>query len=186
MTAVEVPEGFTARDMDLLGVCVHEAGHAVWAVLSGGRVFSAAVVNSRTIGLRGTTFCADLSRAFDASTALAGPFAEARWRAGRTPTAAQVDAALRRSGGHSAVRSDRDVLTASGGMDAVPSSFYWLMERCWPAVVAVAKTLVRGGEVVHDDVCAALGLSADEARHPYELAVLKSGEPLRVREPARR
>ncbi|MCX2934050.1 hypothetical protein ORI20_27660 [Mycobacterium sp. CVI_P3] len=133
--------------------------------------------------MRGVTnFGPELMTTFDASVALAGPWAEARWRAGRRPANHEVLAVLNQGCGHRGVSgaykrataSDAALVAAAGGVDAVSSGLGGLLEQCWPAIVAVAQKLVRTGEAVHEDVTAALGLSVDRSRHPFELANIRA------------
>lgn len=165
----------TQVDLDWVGLAVHEAGHAVAGVLFGGALTSASVVNTATLGMRGAThFGHELMDAHNGSVALAGPWAEARWQAGRLPTSTEVSAALwKPSSAHSG--SDAKRLAAAGGTAAVASDMGGLLERCWPAITTVARKLVREGEALHDDVTAALGLSADRGRHPFEISNIRAG-----------
>lgn len=72
-------------------------------------------------------------------------------------------------------KSDRAVVAAAGGTGAVMSDLGPLLEWCWPAITAVARKLLREGEALHDDVAAALGLSADLGRHAFEIANIRAG-----------
>lgn len=170
-----VTTGLSKRDLDTAELCAHEAGHAVAAVLLGEEVRSAAIVDSRVLGLHGTTWVAQGLSAHDASIALAGPWAAARFRAGRTPHRHEVQASLNASCGHSGGKSDLALVAAAGGTDAVATDLGPLMDRCWPAIVRVAQKLARTGEALHGDVCAALGLSEDSSRHAFELANIRAG-----------
>lgn len=104
-----------------------------------------------------------------AQVAYSGPWAQARGRAGKRPTQAQLLAVLDTGG-----RRDRDTLCASGGT-AAGSDVVPLIERCWGAVMTVAQKLFRDGCVTHKDVCAALGLSPDPETRGIELAMIRSG-----------
>jgi hypothetical protein len=70
--------------------------------------------------------------------------------------------------------SDDEALCAAGGRVA-GGSVTPLLERCWPAVVKVAQALVRDGEVRHEDVCKALGLTDSGGPGSFELALIRSG-----------
>ncbi len=50
-----------------------------------------------------------------------------------------------------------------------------LLERCWPSVLAVSKTLLRGDEVGHKDVCNALKLTDDGGPGSFDLSLIRSG-----------
>jgi hypothetical protein len=119
--------------------------------------------------IRGSTTFTDLPIGRDAECAFAGPWATARWRAGRRPRQAQVYAVLSGSG-----RADERLLLDHGGT-ATGAAVIPLLERCWPAIRALAARIAEHSSVRHDDVCAALGLSTDPATMAVGLAHLRSG-----------
>ncbi len=145
----------------------HEAGHAVAAVVLGGQLRDVTI--SGDAG-RTTVEPDTFPRGREAPIAYAGPWAQARHVAGRRPTLRQVYAAMEC---HTPA-TDGGVLCASGGTaagaDVVP-----LLERCWEAVEAVARTLNRFGRASHADVCSALKLSRDPETRAVELALIRSG-----------
>ncbi|WP_409437224.1 hypothetical protein [Mycobacterium sp. SMC-14] len=164
----------TAAERTHLELCIHEAGHAVAAVALGGEVRSAVVASGRVIGVQGlTTLTHDgLPAGRMAEVAYAGPWAEARFRAGRRPTQAETYAVLA-THGH---EDDRAMIASSAsdghhtGRDVVP-----LLERCWPAVVRVAQHLHRTGEACQADVLDALAITDGGGRTSVQLASLRSG-----------
>jgi len=109
----------TTREREHLEVCIHEAGHAVAAVALGGALRSAVVAHSRVTGLQGLTTVADMPHGRDPEIAYAGPWSQARWRAGRSPSQRQVFAVL----GGSGYRDERALIAAGGtylGTSVVP------------------------------------------------------------------
>lgn len=160
----------TARERQHLETCIHEAGHAVAATLLGGRIHTAAVADSRVWGVSGQTVHDDVPDGSWASVVYAGPWAQARWRAGKRPTQREVYDVLARA----AQRDDRALL-ASGGLPAVDQRLTGLLSRCWPGVVRVAQKLHRDGEATHTDVCAALGLTDGGGPGSLQLANLRAG-----------
>ena len=103
------------------------------------------------------------------SITYAGPWAEARWLAGRRPSQRDVYPVLDTTG-----HFDDKALCAAGGTvtgaRVVPQ-----LTRCWPSVAKVAQKLYRDGEARHDAVCAALGLSDSGGPCSVELAMIRSG-----------
>lgn len=180
----------SAREREHLELCIHEAGHAVAAVALGGVIRSAVVVTGRVTGAQGLTTMEPDGLPFGskAEIAYAGPWSQARWRAGRYPTTRDLHAVFASTG-----HKDDRVLTASAypdgghnGRDVVP-----LVERCWPAVIRVAQALHRSGEVHQRDVCAALGITDGGGPTSVQLAAIRSNcrsvaplEVMRNRRPA--
>jgi hypothetical protein len=168
----------TIRERELIGLCFHEAGHAVAGTALGGRVFTAAATQSRVNGPEGTTRFDDLSVGRHPVVALAGPFAQAKWEAwragaGRGPGRRELDAILAGGG-----RKDRAALLAAGTdvIDTLPETSK-LIDTCWDSVVKVARRLWRDGEARREHVTAALGLSADPATAALQLAHIRAGSP---------
>ena len=164
------------HDAALLAVCCHEAGHAVAGVLLGGQVHVAAVGDKNTVpGTDGSTGFVAISPTRRDSMVYSGPWAETRWLAGRCPRSDEVQQKLACGRGHA--HSDHSALTASGAaVFDLHAQMGGLMERCWPAVVTVAKQLVRSGEVGHKDVCTALGLTVGRPDlHAFELNNIRAG-----------
>lgn len=161
----------TAHEREHLELCVHEAGHAVAAVALGGAIRNAVVTRSRVTGVQGLTTLMpdDLPVGREPEIAYAGPWAQARWRAGRRPTQRAMYALFDGGG-----RGDCGVLTAAGGTH-LGHSVTPLVEQCWPAVIRVAQQLYRAGEVTQADVVAALGITDGGGRTSCQLAGLRSG-----------
>lgn len=159
----------TPRERMHLNMCVHEAGHAIGAALLGGRIHSAVVSNSRVWGLQAQTTHDDVPEGSWASIVYAGPWAEARFRAGKRPTQRELYDVLARSAQH-----DGRALTASGGMSNVDQRLTGLLQHSWPAVVRVAQKLHRDGEATHDDVLAALGVDDGGGLGSVQLANIRA------------
>lgn len=149
-------------ELDRLATAFHEAGHAVAAVVLGGRVHGV------TIDDQPRTEFTSLPAGTASAVAFAGPWSEARWTRGRVPGPADMRSALARNG------SDDQVLCAAGGPHqgafVVP-----LLERCWPSIKALTRQLYRTGTAAHADVCASLGLSDDGGPGSVALAIIRSG-----------
>ncbi|BDB41984.1 hypothetical protein Mkiyose1088_13920 [Mycobacterium kiyosense] len=158
----------TAGQRAHLETCIHEAGHAVAGVVLGAELRNAVVVSSKVTGTEGLTTFSDRPHGTDALIAHAGPWAQARWLAGRRPTQREFYAVLDTTG-----HKDSRVLTASGGMhtgaDVVP-----LLTWCWPAVARTATQLHRTGEVYQADVLAALGITDGGGMTSVQLAAIRS------------
>lgn len=152
----------TPATMDHVLASVHEVGHSVCAVVLGARLHRA------VLGDDPRAECHDLPEAAQAPVSYAGPWSEARWRAGRPPNLREMHSALPRCS------SDYKALIAAGGPEAGRGAIA-LLERCWPAVEMLAGKLFRDGQIGHRDVCAALGLSDDGGPGSFELACIRSG-----------
>lgn len=160
----------TARQRQHLEICVHEAGHAVAGVVFGADLRTAVVSNSRVSGVEGLTSFSDRPHGRDEQIAYAGPWAQARWRAGgRRPTQREMFALFDGGG-----RRDCGVLLAAGGTH-LGHAVQPVIERAWPAVIRVAKHLHRTGEVTHADVCEALGITDGGGPGSAQLSGLRAG-----------
>lgn len=152
-----------------LRAAVHEAGHAVAATVLGGRIHTAVVGDGTAQGVLGRTDHDEVPAGYWPMITYAGPWAEARWLARGRPTLHHVSDVLATTG-----HLDDRALSASGGhtegAQVVP-----VLERCWPSVVTVAQKLILDGEVRHEDVCAALGLTDGGGSGSFELALIRSG-----------
>lgn len=163
-------DDLTPRERQHLETCIHEAGHAVAATLLGGRIHAAAVGGGATFGVLGKTVHDDVPGGSWASIVYAGPWAQARWRAGQRPTQREIYRVLDTTAQH-----DYRVLLASGGRQAVDQRLTNLLTRCWPGVVRVAQKLHRDGEATHADVLAALGITDGGGPGSVQLANLRAG-----------
>lgn len=160
----------TARQRQHLEICVHEAGHAVAGVVLGAQLRTAVVSSSRVSGVEGLTSFADSPYGRDEEIAYAGPWAQARWRAGgRRPTQREMFALFDGGG-----RRDCGVLLAAGGTH-LGHAVQPVIERAWPAVIRVAKHVHRTGEALHADVCEALGITDGGGPGSAQLAGLRAG-----------
>jgi hypothetical protein len=101
-----------------------------------------------------------------AEIAYAGPWSQARWRAGRRPNQREMWAVMDTTG-------CRDYREHLSGETAVSSRVEPLLERCWPSVIALAQKLLRDGEARNEDVCAALQIPAKDNEH--HLSLIRSG-----------
>jgi len=158
-------------DREALAICVHEAGHSVAAVALGAEI-QTTVVHDLRDGLLGKTFyfADSMPHGRTPEFNYAGPWAEARWLAGgRRPSQREFYSVL---GGHGC--RDAASLTAAGGIHegagVVP-----ILDRCWPAVLTVARQLHRDGVINHADVCAAMGITDGGGYTSVQLASLRSG-----------
>lgn len=168
MTRLTVAD-LTAREREHLEVCVHEGAHAVVGTALGAQLRNAVVTRSRVLGTQGLTTFSDRPYGRDPEIAYSGPWAQARWRAGRRPTQRQVYAVLR-AGGY---KDDR-VLIAAGGSH-LGTAITPLIERVWPAIIRTAQQLHRAGEVHQEDVLVALGVDDGGGPGSVQLAALRSG-----------
>lgn len=159
----------TDADMAHVDVAIHESGLAVGCVLLGGRVRTAVVTRpGATGGPGGFTKFVGLTADGHADVGFAGPWAQARWQAGRRPTMREVNAAV-----DGTSHLDRKLITAGGGLCDVGHEIPTLLERAWPAVLEVMAKLWKHGEVHHTDVLDALNLT--EANAPMGLPLIRSG-----------
>ncbi|MFT4087649.1 MAG: hypothetical protein QM658_10955 [Gordonia sp. (in: high G+C Gram-positive bacteria)] len=162
----------TDAERDTLATCIHEAGHAVAAVILGGEVAAAQLHAGRTFGVRGRTAYRHVPEGALSRLHYAGPYAEARFRAGRVPNLSEIRAVLGHLGS-----GDHAALLASGG--PLPRGIERHIESTWPAVVKLAQFIHRHGEARHADVCRALGIPKTDNGH--HLSVIRSGTwPARV------
>lgn len=172
----------TEAERDRLAIAIHEAGHAVMGTLLGGRLHTAVVAEGATFGLTGETVFDELADHFTASTAYAGPLAEARFRFGPTPRVDQVWAVLDGCGSR-----DQTAIVAAVGVSRPPNSAMIAKQltTCWSSIATVANRLYFEGEVRHADVCAALGVTDGGGPGSFQLANIKAGlqrpVPRRVR-----
>jgi hypothetical protein len=157
--------GYQMTDADLsrIATAFHEAGHAVAAVVLGGRVHKAVMDDGHP-----RTEHEALPSGTEAAVTYAGPWCEARWTLGRAPGPADLHRILATN------QSDDRALCAAGGPHT-GAAVVPLLERCWPAVMAVTTKLYRTGRADHADVCTALGLIDDGGPGSLGLAMIRSG-----------
>lgn len=160
-------------------IAEHEAGHAVMAVIGGGRVEKAVVFTRPRKGGGQTSFgrcdCSPFDLVVDQRrhhVLAAGVLAEAVAKHGRRPSVAQIEELLAGTEDHAELTR---FARTSGGPVVPTETVLPLVLRCWPAIASLAGRMRGGGSITHDDVTAALGLSLDPAAHPYELAAIRSG-----------
>jgi hypothetical protein len=169
----------TDLDRERIAVAVHESGHACAAVLMGASVHTSVVTrHSRSLGqAQGfTSYASNISQPALLAATFGGPWAEARFAARRHPTIYEIDAVFA-GNGHSVKAALRAAAMAEGRdiEAAAARAVVPLLDRCWPAVTALARQLFFDGEVCNSDVAAALGLSPDPATRAVELAMLRAG-----------
>jgi hypothetical protein len=156
----------TDAERERAALAFHEAGHSIAATLLGGRIHVAVVSDGRTFGLLGKTVHDDVPPGRWPSILYAGPWAEARWRAGRRPTQREMFAALDRNS------CDDHELSLTGG-SFKGAGLVPLLERCWPSVARLAAQLWSDSEVRHQHVCAALQIP--ERDNGFHLSLIRSG-----------
>ena len=170
----------TDHDKTSLRIAVHESSHAVAGALLGGVVRSAVMTDSRVWGVNGLTTFEEVSPSSSPAIAYAGPYGEGRWLDGRHPSQRTMRALMRGSG-HGAHKSicaaaaAADVYGYSDTSAEARRTVQPLLERTWPAVINLARTIHRNSEATHDDVCKALGITDGGGRSSSQLASLKAG-----------
>lgn len=108
-----------------------------------------------------------------ALVAHAGPWAEARFDAGRRPTVREIDRAYIRSG-----HGDAALVAAAGGsIHADVARAEKIIEDQWPAVLRLARRIARDGYGTHWHALAELGFPAGDAGGPtsFTLSCIKAG-----------
>lgn len=173
LTLADLP----AKKREHLELCVHEAAHAVAGVIYGARLRSAVVASGRVLGNQGMTRFEpdDFPDYRKAEVAYSGSYGQAKFRAGgRRPSQRELYAVLGTCG-YKDERSLTAAAAASATGDHSARDVVPLLERCWPAVITLAQQLRRSGEVRHDDVLAALGVTDGGGLTSVQLASLRSG-----------
>lgn len=159
-------------DLDRLATCLHEAGHAVAGDALDAELQSAYLAPEGILlpgGRKGEAQFRDHPHGTAELIAYAGPWAQAKFQAGGRPTQREFFTVMDTAGAH-----DARVLTAAGGLH-LGAAVVQILERAWPAVQTIARKLYNVGEVHHEDVCAALGISDGGGFHSGQLASLRSG-----------
>lgn len=170
-TREQVIAGLTADELQRIKLSFHESAHSTIGCALGGTLHSAFVGGGKATGLQGLTTFTEMSVGRQPVVALSGPYAEARWLAGRRPTRREVDAAL-------AVGGSKDAAAITAAGTTITDVFHdaaALIDRCWSSIVTVAQKLHLDGEARHEHVCAALGLSDRGGPGSFELALIRSG-----------
>ncbi|EGD56751.1 hypothetical protein [Gordonia neofelifaecis] len=173
----------TSRGARRAEIAVHEAGHSVAAVLLGARVNGIHVGDELFADRPGWTkyVIRDDVRVPDREIIYAGPWAEARWRAGRAPGRSQIMAAL------AGTEDLDDLQAAQSSGELLPSrDVNEALEELWrPAILPVAKLLCEHGTLTHRDVADVLGLSTFDGPIFSTLAGPDRGWHLRCRSRSR-
>ncbi|MEE6165366.1 MULTISPECIES: hypothetical protein [unclassified Mycolicibacterium] len=130
---------------------------------------------TRVLGNQGLTTVAEVPHGREPDIAYAGPYGQAKFRAGGgRPSQRQVFTVLRTCG----YRDERSLTAAAAasadgdhnGRDVVP-----LLERCWLSVITLVRKLHCDGEVRQADVLDAVGVTDGGGSSSVQLASLRSG-----------
>jgi hypothetical protein len=151
-------------------LAIHEAGHAVAAVLLGGTVDLARLFGHNRNDPWGLTTYHRMPEWSRRSVMYAGPWAEARWRTGHSPTAAELHRAFGINTSDCSQLFARRDPGDLDHLDIVPA-----LQRSWKPMIRVAQQIARKGEADDGYVRAALGLSRDPDLAAYQLAAGRSG-----------
>lgn len=164
----------TDAERDRLGLCLHEAGHAVAGVLAGATVERAALTDDGTDGectFTEGSFATDARRYHRALVAAAGPVASAIFAHGDTPSPRQLEAHLGDADGEElrlatfhSTENHQEMLAA-----ALP-----VVNRCWRSITALAAQMFAGNEIDHNDVLGALGVTDGGGLGSPQLALIAS------------
>lgn len=132
-------------------VAVHEAGHAVAAVLAGGVIDYVRLLDDPETP--GVCVHSGVSEHDERGVGYAGPWCEARWIHGERPHLSEVLAVIASN------ESDRgELLRTDRGL---PREIENRLELCWSAISKLAGTLYVSGRLDHVDVADALGFNGD-------------------------
>ncbi|MGP4054144.1 hypothetical protein ACTWP6_04860 [Mycobacterium sp. 4D054] len=166
-------------DRERLGLCVHEAAHAVVGVLNGATVERATLTDDGQDGectFTADSFAHDRTRYHRALVAAAGPAAAATFHHTDRVTVRQIERhlgagdreELRLASLHSYTTSDEQLAAV------LP-----VVRRCWRPIGALAAKMMRGHEIDHNDVLAALGVTDGGGPGSSQLAAIRAGGTLR-------
>ncbi|ORL76409.1 M50 family metallopeptidase [Prescottella equi] len=158
-------QSMTEAKRQRITTAVHEAGHAVAAVMAGARIM--AVTLHSDPKTPGSCTFVDLPAGKDAAVAYAGPWCEARLRFGARPRLEHIQAAIAANPG------DHSDLAEYG--PPLPRDTESLLETCWSTIVKLAATLYAEGRLAHRDVTAALGIPLLNGHLSTEASMIRSG-----------
>lgn len=165
MKLSDLPAGERARAW--AAAAIHEAGHAVVAVLHGARITTVEVTTDVPGQFGLTTYTGTLTASADAAVTYAGPYAEARHLYGERPSWPEIRSVI--DGNH----SDHEELLASTA--PMPRDVERLLSTCWPAVVTIARHLNEHGKADHTVVCAALGIPEVDGHRSAAASAIRAG-----------
>lgn len=150
-----------------MAAAMHESGHCVASVIFGPGIERAVLTpnNRHHAGFTEHNNRPDAVGMHPLITA-AGPMAEARHRFGPRPTQRQVFAVLD--------VNSHDYATPRASGNPSPTDAAPLLDRCWTAVIELARVLDERGEIGEGDVLAALRVPPGDAETRY-LTELRSG-----------
>ncbi|QXF79748.1 hypothetical protein HBA53_00470 [Rhodococcus pyridinivorans] len=156
----------------IAAAAIHEASHAVAAVLAGGRITDLALTPHDPDHLGCCTYDGQLSAAAESQITLAGPYGEARHTYGARPSVRSIRSVL---DGNCAAdgTGDYDHLIASG--EPLPFEVGRLIETTWPAIQTIARHLVAHDHADHATVCAALGVPETDAHLSAQASSIRAG-----------
>lgn len=173
----------TASDERLISTSLHEASHAVAAVVHDARLDFAEILRSGpATDTQGRSYSGrtrylwgdDAKPHLDAITA-AGAVGEAVWAKGR-PTVTDVWRLLQ---SHAADLGTLTQLSHAKGRNPIAAldTVLPMVHRLWPNIAALATQLRAVREVTHKDVLAALNIPSATDAHRYTRAIRHGGEP---------
>lgn len=155
----------TETERARISASFHEAGHAVAAVLAGGRL-TEVKLNASGDSLGACTY-EGLTVEGDHAVTYAGPWCEARWTHGPGLQLADIRSVIRSN------PSDGDELALAAS--ALPRHTERDLETCWPAITTLAKALYFDGTLTHAAVTAALGLPESGGERSMAANMIRAG-----------
>ncbi|WP_133689211.1 hypothetical protein [Mycobacterium sp. BK086] len=163
---------------DQFALACHEAGHAVMHVLAGGQIVKAELLpdrgRDRPDGIGGQCQYVPFGLAVrqrEYEFVAAGGVAQAVALFGREPTDAQIRHFINRSPDGKRLSG---LASTAGSLKSPRTDVLPAVLKVWPAIEQLAGRIERG-PVLHKHVAAALGLSSDYGRHPFEVANIRAG-----------